>query len=61
MKNRRPIKLEKTLILWNGALAIFSIFGFFRIGQEVLYNFMKPSGYYGTVCLRLFKAFLKIL
>ncbi len=60
MKNRRPIKLEKTLILWNGALAIFSIFGFFRIGQEVLY-LIKTSGYYGTVCLRLFKAFLKIL
>lgn len=30
MRNRKPLDLKRQLALWNGTLALFSIFGFFR-------------------------------
>lgn len=52
MKHRDSMRLKKTLIVWNASLALFSTVGFYRVGQELLYKFGKPEGYYGTVCLR---------
>jgi len=35
MKDRPPLKLRTPLIVWNWFLAVFSIMGFYRLGQEL--------------------------
>lgn len=52
MTNREPLKLRKPLIVWNTALAIFSLFGFYRIAPEMLNVLSQPNGFYHSVCTR---------
>lgn len=49
MANREPMKLRGPLIVWNSALAIFSIIGFVRVFPEFLYTF-QHFGFKYTVC-----------
>ncbi|CEF70822.1 Elongation of very long chain fatty acids protein [Strongyloides ratti] len=43
MKEKRAFELKKSLFLWNTSLAIFSIIGMIRSGEEFLYVFFnKP-------------------
>ncbi|GMS92646.1 hypothetical protein PENTCL1PPCAC_14821, partial [Pristionchus entomophagus] len=37
MENRQPFVLMRPLILWNAALAIFSMIGFARLGEEFIF------------------------
>lgn len=41
MKRRPPFELRIPLILWNSGLAIFSIFGAYRMNQELLWVLSK--------------------
>lgn len=43
MRNRKPFNLKTPLILWNIALAIFSIIGTWRFGVESLYVLVNKS------------------
>ena len=49
MANREPMKLRGPLIVWNSALALFSIIGFIRVFPEFLYTFQQ-FGFKHTVC-----------
>lgn len=49
MKNREPFKLKTPLLIWNSALAIFSIIGFTRVFPEMVYSLNK-YGFIGSVC-----------
>lgn len=51
MNNRSPFKLKTPLLIWNWTLGIFSIFGFYRIGQEfVELVFYHEHGLHKSVC-----------
>lgn len=49
MSNMKPFSLKTALILWNWALAVFSIFCFVRVLPEFVHK-SKDAGLYGTVC-----------
>ncbi|VDL86667.1 unnamed protein product [Nippostrongylus brasiliensis] len=49
MENRKPFTLRTALILWNGALAIFSILGFLRFSEDFFQSLYK-HGFYQSVC-----------
>lgn len=49
MANREPMKLRIPLILWNSALAVFSIMGFLRVLPEFLYTW-RTFGFQHTIC-----------
>ncbi|KAL6733200.1 hypothetical protein Aduo_003866 [Ancylostoma duodenale] len=34
MENRKPLSMRTVLLLWNGALAVFSMMGTWRFGLE---------------------------
>jgi len=50
MENRPRFELKKTLILWNGLLAAFSIFGSYRMVPEMLWILNRPNGFHHSVC-----------
>lgn len=51
MKDRPPFKLRTPLILWNWGLGLFSIFGFYRIGQEFAnLVFHQEHGLHKSIC-----------
>ncbi|CAD5232460.1 unnamed protein product [Bursaphelenchus xylophilus] len=50
MKDRPPYSLKTALFLWNLGLAIFSVFGAWRIGQEFFAR-LSTEGFTQTVCL----------
>lgn len=49
MKNREPFKLRTPLLIWNSALAIFSIVGFMRVFPEMVHTLNK-YGFVGSAC-----------
>lgn len=49
MKKREPFKLKTPLLVWNTALAIFSIIGFTRVFPEMMYS-LRKYGFLGSVC-----------
>ncbi|CAJ0580914.1 unnamed protein product, partial [Mesorhabditis spiculigera] len=49
LTNRKPFDLKIPLVLWNGALAVFSIAGFLRFGED-LFDTMKTRPAYEWVC-----------
>lgn len=49
MANREPLKLKGPLVVWNSALAIFSILGFARVFPEFLYTW-RTFGFQHTIC-----------
>jgi len=51
MRNREPFQLRKLLLVWNIALAAFSIFGFLRTVPELLY-ITQVYGYHNSICSR---------
>jgi len=50
MKNRPAYGLKTPLLLWNLALAIFSIAGTIRTGTELL-HVLSTTGFYGSICM----------
>ncbi|KAI6189763.1 Elongation of very long chain fatty acids protein [Aphelenchoides bicaudatus] len=44
-----PYDLKRQLFLWNGALALFSIFGFLRTSEEFFHT-VYNHGYYKSIC-----------
>lgn len=50
MKDRPPYKLKKPLFIWNVALGIFSIFGFYRIAQEFAVIYAQENGLHKSAC-----------
>ncbi|CAL8073366.1 unnamed protein product [Orchesella dallaii] len=51
MKDRAPLKLKTPLVIWNWALAIFSIMGFYRLGQELGdLVFGQENGLHKSIC-----------
>lgn len=54
MRNREPFKLKTALLVWNSALAIFSIVGFVRVYPEMVYTLNK-YGFLGSVCKPTYK------
>jgi len=50
MQNRPRFELKKPLIVWNLALAAFSIFGAFRSVPELLWILNRPKGFHHSVC-----------
>lgn len=51
MSSRPKFELRGTLALWNASLAVFSIFGFLRVGSE-LYHVLRHYGFQYSVCIR---------
>jgi len=51
MKTRSPFSLRRRLLVWNIALAIFSMLGFLRTFPEILYV-VRETGFYRSVCER---------
>ncbi|CAD5223608.1 unnamed protein product [Bursaphelenchus okinawaensis] len=49
MKNREPMKLQTTLVLWNLFLGLFSIAGFVRVVEEYYYV-VSNFGFYNAIC-----------
>jgi len=49
MQTKQPLQLRKALIFWNGALAIFSIFGTLRIMPEFL-GTLTRDGFRNSYC-----------
>lgn len=52
MKNRQGLELRKPLIVWNWTLGIFSMVGFYRMSQELMYVLSLPNGFHKSVCIR---------
>lgn len=54
MEKRKAFDLRSLLILWNTALGIFSVLGFFRTFQSLLrrYNIFEIEGIYRSICVR---------
>jgi len=52
MASRRPFVLKKSLIVWNLLLAIFSVLGTWRFGQEFLFA-VRNRSFQDTICLSL--------
>ncbi|XP_035714541.1 putative fatty acid elongation protein 3 isoform X2 [Folsomia candida] len=52
MRTRKPLKLQKPLVLWNLVLAVFSLVGTFRIVPEMLKIVQSPGGFHVSVCNR---------
>jgi len=52
MRNRKPLKDRKALLIWNVFLALFSAVGFFRSVPELLYEVMVSDvgGLKRSVC-----------
>ncbi|KAK9304977.1 hypothetical protein QLX08_003833 [Tetragonisca angustula] len=50
MSNRLRFELRGMLILWNAFLALFSIFGFIRMGSEMS-HVLRHYGFYHSICL----------
>ena len=50
MSSRPKFELRGTLALWNASLAVFSIFGFLRMGSE-LYHALRHYGFQYSVCI----------
>lgn len=48
MKDRQPFSLKIALILWNGALCIFSVYGLSRVLPEFIWSYKR--GIHHTVC-----------
>lgn len=49
MENRKPFSLKTTLLVWNSALAVFSILGFIRFSEDFFQSIYK-NGVYRTLC-----------
>ncbi|CAB3403935.1 unnamed protein product [Caenorhabditis bovis] len=49
MESRKPYSMRPILLVWNGALAIFSIFGTWRFGIE-FYNAVFRRGLVDSIC-----------
>ncbi|GMT23068.1 hypothetical protein PFISCL1PPCAC_14365, partial [Pristionchus fissidentatus] len=49
MRDRPPFELRTPLALWNLSLAVFSIFGFFRFGEDYFESLFN-RGVYTTLC-----------
>ncbi|CAG0885146.1 unnamed protein product [Cyprideis torosa] len=49
MKDRKPVKLKTSLILWNAGLAIFSFWGGFRTAIFMIYD-AYHMGWGPTIC-----------
>jgi len=50
MQDRPPFRLRTPLIIWNWALGIFSLMGFFRMGQELMYLWRQENGLHKSLC-----------
>jgi hypothetical protein len=50
MKNRKPLDLKTFMILWNSALAIFSIRACFTVLPEFVSIIRGDNGYHKSVC-----------
>lgn len=53
MRNRKPLQLKRSLLVWNIIIGLFSILGFIRTFPE-LYGIVtsRPNGFYRSVCVR---------
>lgn len=51
MSSRPKFELRGMLVLWNASLAIFSTFGFLRMGSE-LYHVLSHYGFQHSICIR---------
>lgn len=49
MQKREPFNLKGPMMLWNGALAAFSIIGFARVAPEFFHSLLK-HGFQHSVC-----------
>lgn len=49
MKNRKPFKLNKILIVWNIGLSVMSICACCRMSMELLHH-LSSNGFHNTVC-----------
>jgi elongation of very long chain fatty acids protein 6 len=49
MKDRKAFGLQKTLLLWNSGLAVFSMFGFYNVLMEFI-EIYNQYGFDGTYC-----------
>lgn len=49
MRNREPLNIKTSMMLWNAGLATFSILGFIRVFPELLYTLNK-FGFQHTIC-----------
>ncbi|CAD6187735.1 unnamed protein product [Caenorhabditis auriculariae] len=49
MENRKPFVLKTPLVLWNGALAIFSICGCVRFSEDII-RALYVDGLYKSLC-----------
>ncbi|CAD5210706.1 unnamed protein product [Bursaphelenchus okinawaensis] len=52
MKNKKPLNLRSYLIAWNVFLALFSIMGTYRMGEEFVFV-MKTRSFEDSVCLAM--------
>jgi elongation of very long chain fatty acids protein 6 len=52
METRAAFELRLPLILWNGALALFSTWSFIRVFPELFQVLSTQNGFYRSVCLR---------
>jgi hypothetical protein len=50
MKDKAPFKLRTPLIIWNWGLGLFSLFGFWRIGQEMVHVWGQEDGFHKSIC-----------
>lgn len=51
MRPLKPLKLSRPLIIWNIILAIFSIVGTLRSGEEFLNVLQTKNPIYNSICI----------
>jgi hypothetical protein len=51
MKEKEPIKLKWSFAAWNAGIGIFSIVGFARVFPSFCTEFVKPGGFYRSICV----------
>jgi hypothetical protein len=49
MRHKKPFELRRTLIVWNSALAVFSILGVWRVAPEFL-DALRTHGLVYSMC-----------
>ncbi|WKX93315.1 hypothetical protein Q1695_010956 [Nippostrongylus brasiliensis] len=52
MENRKPLNMKWLLLMWNGALAVFSILGTWRFGLE-FYHVLTTRPFTDSICFSM--------
>lgn len=52
MRNRKPFVLKRELVVWNGALGLFSILGVIRVLPDLWGKINRPNGLHYALCVK---------